>query len=123
MNKIKKPTVPTVKNSNFRLMDDRDHVRLRSGMYIPNKDYCIYELVDNGVDILINDEKSHLYTKKEITVSIDKQGWITVTDSAGALPIEESDEVPGCTVAELCMSRLKAGTKFEEGVKSAGLTI
>lgn len=121
MNKIKKPTVPTVKNSNFRLMDDRDHVRLRSGMYIPNKDYCIYELVDNGVDILINDKKSHLYTKKEITVNIDKQGWITVTDSAGALPIEESEEMPGYTVAELCMSRLKAGTKFEEGVKSAGL--
>ena len=121
LNKIKKPTVPTVKNSNFRLMDDRDHVRLRSGMYIPNKDYCIYELVDNGVDILINDKKSHLYTKKEITVNIDKEGIITVTDSAGALPIEESEEMPGYTVAELCMSKLKAGTKFEEGVKSAGL--
>lgn len=123
MSKIKKPKmVKKVRQADdFKLLDDREHVRLRPGMYIPNKDYCIYELVDNGVDILVNDESSHLYTKKEITVNIDKQGWITVTDSAGALPTEESDEIPGCTIAELCMSRLKAGTKFEEGVKSAGL--
>lgn len=90
-------------------------------MYIPNKDYCIYELLDNGIDILINSKTSHLYPKKEIQVQIDKEGVVTVTDSAGALPTEESDEVPGCSVAELCMSRLKAGTKFEEGVKSSGL--
>ena len=121
--KIKKPkAVKKVQPAdNFKLLDDREHVRLRPGMYIPNKDYCIYELVDNGVDILVNDEKSHLYSKKEIQVKIDKEGIITVTDSAGALPTDESDEVPGCSVAELCMSRLKAGTKFEEGVKSAGL--
>lgn len=121
--KIKKPkAIKKVQPAdNFKLLDDREHVRLRPGMYIPNKDYCIYELVDNGVDILVNDEKSHLYSKKEIQVEIDKEGIITVTDSAGALPTEESDEVSGCSVAELCMSRLKAGTKFEEGVKSAGL--
>lgn len=122
-NKIKKPkAIKKVQPAdNFKLLDDREHVRLRPGMYIPNKDYCIYELVDNGVDILVNDEKSHLYSKKEIQVEIDKEGIITVTDSAGALPTEESNEVSGCSVAELCMSRLKAGTKFEEGVKSAGL--
>lgn len=123
VSKIKKPkAIKKVQPvDNFKLLDDREHVRLRSGMYIPNKDYCIYELVDNGVDILVNDEISHLYSKKEIQVMIDNEGIITVTDSAGALPTEESDEVPGCSVAELCMSRLKAGTKFEEGVKSAGL--
>lgn len=125
MSKIKKPKmVKKVRQADdFKLLDDREHVRLRPGMYIPNKDYCIYELIDNGVDILVNDDNSYLYSKKEITVRIDKEGIITVTDSAGALPTEESDEIPGCTIAELCMSRLKAGTKFEEGVKSAGLTI
>ena len=91
------------------------------GMYIPNKDYCVYELVDNGVDILINNENSHLYETKLITLNIDTEGIVTVTDSAGALPIREAEDAPGCTVAELCVSRLKAGTKFEEGVKSAGL--
>ena len=123
MSKIKKPKMAKKvrQADDFKLLDDREHVRLRSGMYIPNKDYCIYELIDNGVDILVNDNNSYLYSKKEITVKIDKEGIITVTDSAGALPTEESDEVPGCTIAELCMSRLKAGTKFEEGVKSAGL--
>ena len=123
MKKIKKPIKikKTESSENFKLLDDREHVRLRRGMYIPNKDYFVYELLDNGVDILINNKNSHLYAKKEITVSIDKEGIITVTDSAGALPIEESAEVPGCSIAELCMSRLKAGTKFEEGVKSSGL--
>ena len=125
MSKIKKPKINKAKEANvaddFKLLSDRDHVRLRPGMYIPNKDYCIYELLDNGIDILINSKTSHLYPKKEIQVQIDKEGVVTVTDSAGALPTEESDEVPGCSVAELCMSRLKAGTKFEEGVKSSGL--
>lgn len=107
--------------TNFKLMEDRDHVRLRPGMYIPNKDYCIYELVDNGVDILVNDKNSHLYENKTIYVGIDEEGIVTVSDSAGALPTQESDEMPGYTIAELCMSRLKAGTKFEDGVKSAGL--
>ena len=71
-NKIKKPkAIKKVQPAdNFKLLDDREHVRLRPGMYIPNKDYCIYELVDNGVDILVNDEKSHLYSKKEIQVEI-----------------------------------------------------
>lgn len=125
MSKIKKPKINKAKEANvaddFKLLSDREHVRLRPGMYIPNKDYCIYELLDNGIDILINSKTSHLYPKKEIQVQIDKEGVVTVTDSAGALPTEESDEVPGCSVAELCMSRLKAGTKFEEGVKSSGL--
>ena len=125
MSKIKKPKINKTKEANiaddFKLLSDRDHVRLRPGMYIPNKDYCVYELLDNGIDILINSKTSHLYPKKEIQAQIDKEGVVTVTDSAGALPTEESDEVPGCSVAELCMSRLKAGTKFEEGVKSSGL--
>ena len=94
-NKIKKPKAnkKVQPADNFKLLDDREHVRLRPGMYIPNKDYCIYELVDNGVDILVNDENSHLYSKKEIQVEIDKEGIITVTDSAGALPTEESDSL------------------------------
>ena len=125
MSKIKKPKINKAKEANvaddFKLLSDREHVRLRPGMYIPNKDYCVYELLDNGIDILINSKTSHLYPKKEIQVQIDQLGVVTVTDSAGALPTEESDEVPGCSVAELCMSRLKAGTKFEEGVKSSGL--
>ena len=125
LNKIKKPKIIKAKETNvaddFKLLSDRDHVRLRPGMYIPNKDYCVYELLDNGIDILINSKTSHLYPKKEMKAQIDKQGVVTVTDSAGALPTEESDEIPGCSVAELCMSRLKAGTKFEEGVKSSGL--
>lgn len=107
--------------STFRLLEDVDHVRKRPGMYIPNKDYTIFELVDNGVDILVNDNNSHKYKNKIITVSIDNEGKTKVTDNAGGMPIEEAPDMPGYTIAELCLSRLKAGTKFEDGVKSAGL--
>lgn len=119
--KVVKPKVVEQQTDDFEMLSDRDHVRRRPGMYIPNKDYCVYELVDNGVDILINNKNSHLYKTKLITLNINTEGIVTVTDSAGALPIREDDKVPGHTVAELCVSRLKAGTKFKEGVKSAGL--
>lgn len=107
---------------NFEMLSDRDHVRIRPGMYIPNIGYFIYELADNGVDILVNDpDVSHLYKDKLIEVSIKQDGEVFVSDNACGLPIEESPKVPGMTIAELCMSELKAGTKFKEGVKSAGL--
>ena len=57
---VKKPKKPaiaktkTVQADEIRLLEDRVHVRLRPGMYIPNKDYCVYELVDNSVDEFVN---------------------------------------------------------------------
>lgn len=125
---VKKPITKTktakvaTTNDSFKMLSDRDHVRLRPGMYIPNKDYCIYELVDNGVDILINTPGvSENYPDKLITLKINEDGSIEVSDNACGLPVEESEDEPGFSKAELCMSRLKAGTKFEDGVKSAGL--
>ncbi len=124
---IKKPKMPInkakePKKSNFKLLEDRDHVRLRPGMYIPNKDYFVYELVDNAVDILVNTPGvSELYPDKLIKVAIDADGKVSVLDNACGMDVEEAVEEPGHTVAELSMSRLKAGTKFEDGVKSAGL--
>ena len=52
--KPKKPVAKTVQADEIRLLEDRAHVRLRPGMYIPNKDYCVYELVDNSVDEFVN---------------------------------------------------------------------
>ena len=31
-------------------LSDVEHVRQRRGMYLPNMNYCAYEIVDNAVD-------------------------------------------------------------------------
>ena len=100
----------------IRLLEDRDHVRLRPGMYIPNINYSVYELVDNAVDQYM------LGNGDTINVIIDSDGSIMVQDFGAGLPIAPSQDIPEMSQAELALSRLKAGGKFEDnGVKSAGL--
>lgn len=100
-----------------RLLEDRDHCRLRPGMYIPNVNYSVYELVDNAVDQYM------IGNGDTINVLIDEDGSLMVQDFGAGLPIGESPDIPGMSQAELALSRLKAGSKFEDnGIKSAGLT-
>ena len=100
----------------IRLLEDRDHVRLRPGMYIPDINYSVYELVDNAVDQYM------LGNGDTINVIIDSDGSIMVQDFGAGLPIGPSQDIPEMSQAELALSRLKAGGKFEDnGVKSAGL--
>ena len=100
----------------IRLLDDRDHCRLRRGMYIPNVNYFVYELVDNCVDQFMAGYGD------TINVLIDEDGSLMVQDFGQGMPITESKDVPGMSQAELALSRLQAGGKFEDnGVKSSGL--
>lgn len=117
-NKIKKPKAikKTVSSaSNFKMLNDRDHVRLRKGVYIPNINYTVYELIDNGMD-----EHTRGYGN-ELELSINKDGVVRVRDYGRGLPIEQSEDEPNCTIGELCLSRLRAGTKFESSGKTGGL--
>ena len=99
-----------------RLKSDRDHCRLRPGMYIPNVDYSIYELVDNCVDQFM------MGNGNVVNVLIESDGSGMVQDFGAGLPIKMSVDVPDMSQAELALSRLKAGTKFEDNtIKSAGL--
>lgn len=118
MKKIKKPTkTKKVKSSadNFKMLNDRDHVRLRKGVYIPNINYTVYELIDNGMD-----EHTRGYGN-ELELSINKDRVVRVRDYGRGLPIEQSEDEPDCTIGELCLSRLRAGTKFESSGKTGGL--
>ena len=100
----------------IRLLEDRDHCRLRPGMYIPDINYSVYELVDNAVDQYM------IGNGDTINVLIDEDGSLMVQDFGAGLPIGESSDIPGMSQAELALSRLQAGGKFEDnGVKSAGL--
>ena len=105
-----------MKEQEIRLLEDRDHCRLRRGMYIPNVNYFIYELVDNCVDQFMAGYGD------TINVIIDEDGSIMVQDFASGLPIGDSKDEPGTSQAELALSRLQAGGKFDDnGIKSAGL--
>lgn len=118
MKKIKKPTkVKKVESSanNFKMLNDRDHVRLRKGVYIPDINYTVYELIDNGID-----EHTRGYGN-ELELSINKNRVVRVRDYGRGLPIEQSEDEPDCTIGELCLSRLRAGTKFESSGKTGGL--
>ena len=118
MKKMKKPAKvkKTVSSANnFKMLNDRDHVRLRKGVYIPNINYTVYELIDNGMD-----EHTRGYGN-ELELSINKDGAVRVRDYGRGLPIEQSEDEPDCTIGELCLSRLRAGTKFESSGKTGGL--
>lgn len=100
----------------IRLLEDRDHCRLRPGMYIPNINYSVYELVDNAVDQYM------IGNGDTINVVIDEDGSLMVQDFGAGLPIGPSKDIPEMSQAELALSRLQAGGKFDNnGIKSAGL--
>ena len=106
-----------MKEQEIRLLEDREHCRLRPGNYIPDINYSVYEILDNAVDQFMAGHG------KEIDVLIDEDGSVMVVDRGLGLPIGDSQDMPGTSQAELALSRLKAGGKFDDdsGVKSAGL--
>ena len=87
------------------------------GMYIPDINYSVYEIVDNAVDQFMAGFGD------TIDVLIEEDGTIMVQDYGQGLPIGDSKDMPGVSQAELALSRLKAGGKFDDtsNVKSAGL--
>lgn len=98
---------------------DRDHVRLRKGMYIPNINYSVFEIVDNSIDEYMAGYATAIY------VGI-KDGVIFVQDDGRGIPIYPSEKDPNKSMAEVAYTSLKAGGKFgdEEGygnVKTGGL--
>ena len=104
-------------NNRVKVLTDRDHVRLRPGMYIPNINYFVYELVDNSVDAYMEGYGDL------ILVNINEEGEVSVRDYGPGLPVIPSEQFPDILEGELCMGNLKAGTKFtkDNKRKSAGL--
>lgn len=102
-----------------RKLEDRDHVRLRKGMYIPSINYSIFEAIDNAVD-----EAAAGYGS-DIWLTIYPDRTTTVLDNGRGLPIEPAIDEPDMSVAEMVLSNLKAGTKFgledSEQAKTGGL--
>ena len=103
-------------------LSDREHVRQRRGMYLPNMNYCVYEIVDNAVD-----EHMAGYCNN-IWIQIEPDKVLRVQDDGRGVPITPSKDDPSKSMAEVALGQLKSGGKFnaegsmiEQGVKTGGL--
>lgn len=103
-------------------LSDVEHVRQRRGMYLPNMNYCAYEIVDNAVD-----EFMAGYCKN-IWLQIESDKVMRVQDDGRGVPLTPSKDDPSKSMAEVALGQLKSGGKFnakgsmlEQGIKTGGL--